>query len=312
MLPKLFSTTQKYLIGGAIFGLCFPLFSTLIWSIKNNISFIDAQVSNGNILIWVIDTAPLVLGFVFYILGRKAETLEQLNLSCEQEIKEKTQELSIKNEELEAIFSAFPDILFRISNDGVILDYKTGSSNKLYVQPSVFLGKKMKDILPAHLADQFMENHEKLKETKQINIMRYEMELPEGIRFFEARLIPFGDNEVLEIVRDISELKKIEEELLKSQSKAEQQKGMVSLITTYNHEINNPLAIAVSASTLIKKGKSTEEQVKVLDDALLRICDVVKKIGLIETADPEELNLKTYSEYSNQIHLETISNLKKK
>lgn len=49
------------------------------------------------------------------------------------------------------------------------------------------------------------------------------------------------------------------------------------MVATYNHEINNPLAIALNAAQVIKTSQSLD-QLKNLEDALWRISEIVKKI----------------------------------
>ena len=59
-------TIRNYTLSGVIFGLCFPLLGVGLWAMNSGISFFEAQTRYGNILIWTIDLAPLVLGIVFY------------------------------------------------------------------------------------------------------------------------------------------------------------------------------------------------------------------------------------------------------
>jgi signal transduction histidine kinase len=67
------STRHKFAIGGTVFGLCFPVVSTLI-------ACNTRQVQNGCIhlhleepLLLVIDTAPFILGLFAYLIGRSIE-----------------------------------------------------------------------------------------------------------------------------------------------------------------------------------------------------------------------------------------------
>jgi DNA-binding response OmpR family regulator len=51
-----------------------------------------------------------------------------------------------------------------------------------------------------------------------------------------------------------------------------------AMVITYNHEINNPLMIAMSAAAMIERSYS-DKNVTVLNDALRRVSDIVKKIA---------------------------------
>jgi GAF domain-containing protein len=69
-------------IFGVFFGLLFPIVGTFIQLLTsgapiNGSSFLQAQSSN--ILLLVIDTAPIVLGFLFYMIGQREENSHEAN-----------------------------------------------------------------------------------------------------------------------------------------------------------------------------------------------------------------------------------------
>jgi DNA-binding response OmpR family regulator len=51
-----------------------------------------------------------------------------------------------------------------------------------------------------------------------------------------------------------------------------------SMVTTYNHEINNPLAIALAGLELLKKNPNDLQRLETIRDALLRIANITEKI----------------------------------
>ena len=55
-------------------------------------------------------------------------------------------ELMQKNSEIRTIFQAFPDIFFRISLDGRILDYKSASINISQMLPDQLVGRYIQEI----------------------------------------------------------------------------------------------------------------------------------------------------------------------
>ena len=106
----------------------------------------------------------------------------------------------------EAILNALPDLMFRLSRDGVHLDYYASKPEELYAQPEDFIGKTVDEILPADVASAFRTNIQRSLETRDIQVFEYPLELPEiGLSFFEARMVVSGENEVLTIVRNITE-----------------------------------------------------------------------------------------------------------
>lgn len=72
---KKFSTTLKFTIYGSLFGLCFPLLGMWITAIDLGVSYLESQLV-GNSLLLINDTAPLVLGFFGYLIGKRQQFLE--------------------------------------------------------------------------------------------------------------------------------------------------------------------------------------------------------------------------------------------
>ncbi|KAB8027384.1 response regulator [Fluviispira multicolorata] len=88
-------------------------------------------------------------------------------------------------------------------------------------------------------------------------------------------------------------------ELSLEMAKLNKLEALNAMITTYNHEINNPLTIAISClnDPLIKD----ENIGKKLHTALWRIADIVKKISLI-TYD-SDVEMETYAQDTKMIKL---------
>jgi PAS domain S-box-containing protein len=106
---------------------------------------------------------------------------------------------------LDAIFSAFPDLIFCMDADGRIFDYKAGETSTLYISPEQFLGHSMQEILPETIGTKFDSAlKEAIQYSKTVSI-EYQLKVPKGERWFEARLVPLGESVVIGIVRDVSE-----------------------------------------------------------------------------------------------------------
>ena len=78
-------------------------------------------------------------------------------LNPSEKLKKLEENLYQKASELQAIFNAFPDLFFRMDSEGTILDYKAGQPSYLYARPEAFLGKRMQEILPGEVGQQFHE-----------------------------------------------------------------------------------------------------------------------------------------------------------
>lgn len=85
---------KKLVLVGIGIGLCFPSMSIALELYLRDLSFSITEVRylhQVNPLLWIIDSAPVVLGTIFYLLGRsvikREHVLKKLNTSIENRIK---------------------------------------------------------------------------------------------------------------------------------------------------------------------------------------------------------------------------------
>ena len=117
-----------------------------------------------------------------------------------------------KEQMLEAVFEASPDLFFLMSEDGRIIDYRANNTKSLYISPSQFTGKLMIDILPEQVANKFQMHFDKVLKQVGETCFEYELTMPFGIVYYEARLSHLPEhNQILGIVRDITEQHKSSE-----------------------------------------------------------------------------------------------------
>lgn len=123
-----------------------------------------------------------------------------------------------RTQELEAIFHALPDLYFRLSADGTILDYRAGRSFGLYVPPKEFLGRRVQDVLPPPVSDQISEALEEVARTGDLVKFEYTLPLGDVPLEFESRMMPMPDGQVISVVRDVTEQKRGEKALRASEA----------------------------------------------------------------------------------------------
>ena len=117
-----------------------------------------------------------------------------------------------KEHMLETIFEAIPDLFFLMKADGTILDYHASNKNYLYVSASELIGKNMADVLPKKVANQFQSHIAKALQQKDITSFEYELSVPQGLAYFEARISHLKEyQQMMVIIRDITEQHKADE-----------------------------------------------------------------------------------------------------
>ncbi|HNH78160.1 MAG TPA: PAS domain S-box protein, partial [Anaerolineales bacterium] len=121
----------------------------------------------------------------------------------------------------QAMLQAIPDLMFRLNREGVFLDYKADAKD-LHEQTVSLIGTRNRDIAPVEFADLIDHYIAKTLEANQLQTFEYQLPVPgKGLRDYEARMTPSGTDEVLAIVRDITERKQVEQNLRETQSRVE-------------------------------------------------------------------------------------------
>ncbi len=117
-----------------------------------------------------------------------------------------------KEHMLETIFEATPDLFFLMEKNGSIIDYYASNHKNLFVSPDEFVGKSISETLPADVSKIFDRYVKKVTQHAGALTFEYELTLPHGLTYFEARMSYLPQYEqILTIVRDITEQHKSSE-----------------------------------------------------------------------------------------------------
>jgi PAS domain S-box-containing protein len=135
-----------------------------------------------------------------------------------------------------AILNAIPDLMFRISRDGKYLDFK-GEGANVTIPRHEIVGKTLQELLPPDVALKSQEAIAKALDSKTLQTCEYQLPTPLGIRNYEARLVVSGQDEVVAIVRDITERKQTEVTL----------RNLAQKFATVFHCSPNPISISTLA-----------------------------------------------------------------
>jgi len=143
--------------------------------------------------------------------------LEKLRIRIK-ELEDTEIALQICSKRTQAVFNAVPDLMFQIDKDGVFKNYKT-AKEELYIPPEEFMRKSIHDIFPKELAKETMHFVERTIESGDMQIFEYQLQFEENLHYYEARMVISGENEVLAIIRDITEHKCTEGALQENEEK---------------------------------------------------------------------------------------------
>ena len=89
--------------------------------------------------------------------------------------------------------------------EGYFLDIHAPNEKQLYLPIEKILGKKIQDTYPHESGELFNEALEKLKKTGKTQVQHYSLRVQSGEEHFERQIVRSGKNEILLLVRNITE-----------------------------------------------------------------------------------------------------------
>lgn len=116
-------------------------------------------------------------------------------------------------ERSQLLLQSIPDLLFVFDKNGQYLEVQTSSPQNLIRPANELLGHNMRDHLPTEFVETWQAYLDRVLTEKRPIVVEYNLELPRGRTFFEARLFPRGEDQVVAIIRDITARKHAEERL---------------------------------------------------------------------------------------------------
>jgi PAS domain S-box-containing protein len=142
------------------------------------------------------------------------------------------------------IVDAFPDLLIRINSDGLILDYSSNPNHPLFIHRDMISGKKLVETWPEELVGRILGDANKKSFTADFWLEGFQ--LPFSSSVYESRLHPINPREALIIVRDITDMVRLNE-------------MKTDFINRASHELRTPLTAVILMADLIQQGGTDEE-----------------------------------------------------
>ncbi len=138
--------------------------------------------------------------------------------------------LEISERKNRDILGVIPDLIFTYNREAVCTSYKADPNSYLRFESSIFLNKRIDEYAPEHIAKMFHENLNKAFNTGQLQTYIFNMKIKDEMLHMEGRMIKYEEDEVLILVRDITQRIKNEqrqeeerrflEELVKERTKS--------------------------------------------------------------------------------------------
>jgi len=113
----------------------------------------------------------------------------------------------------QALLNAIPDLILQIDRSGRFLDVLPAEDVALALSPDDVIGKQVTEIFSPTGAEEILFHIKQALLTCETQTVEYQQPVADKMRDYEARLVASSDEEVLLLVRDITERKQTEAEL---------------------------------------------------------------------------------------------------
>ncbi|MEG4109959.1 PAS domain S-box protein, partial [Microcoleus sp. S13_C5] len=124
------------------------------------------------------------------------------------ELKKTEAALRQSEERMQALLSAIPDLMVRHRVDGTYLDV-AGNERALLMPREALIGKKLQETpIPEQIKTDLLERFQAAAATGTLQIYEHDLQKPDGIYSYETRIVKSGADEVVCLVRDITERKR--------------------------------------------------------------------------------------------------------
>ena len=118
-----------------------------------------------------------------------------------------------------AILEAIPDFMFRVGADGLYREF-VSANREIDIIPAEFnsVGLAMVDVLPPEIATRQLYYIEQALRTGELQVYEQQVQIGERLQDEEVRVVKNGEDEALLMIRDISDRKRSQEALQRSEA----------------------------------------------------------------------------------------------
>ncbi len=222
-----------------------------------------------------------------------------------------------------ALINAIPDLIFTHSRDGQYLAGHVSDPDLLILPIESLLHRNIRDVLPAAIAEQYLDAFSEAIDSNEVQTLTYALQINGQEMYFEARVAQSAGDEVISIIRDITERKATEAELEQHRHHLEElvalrtdelahaketaeaaNRAKSAFLANMSHEIRTPMNGIMGMANILRRSGVTLAQADKLDkidDASRHLLSVINDILDISKIEAGKLVLE-----EAPVHIEVL------
>ena len=135
-----------------------------------------------------------------------------------------------QNDRLNAIISAMPDLIFVIDKEGTYTEFFYANPSLLPIPEVEIIGTNLTDFFDKEKAGDYLQHIQDCIRDQKLIAFEYKVAEQHGLKYFEARIAPYGKDKILSVVRDITDKK--EKDLVVNKLSQAVSQSPVSIVIT--------------------------------------------------------------------------------
>ncbi|MDX1908370.1 MAG: response regulator [Bacteroidia bacterium] len=181
------------------------------------------------------------------------------DISAQVIAEEKTRESERRSQ---ILINALPDMIFQLDLNGYFTGFKADQSAELLISPDKLIGAHVRDVpVPTAIQNLLLTHISRAQTSGQVELFEYELDIKGQPQYYEARVVKSSSQELICIVRNITDLRLKQNALVEAKERAEAAVAARSqFLSTMSHEIRTPMNAVIGISHLLMQEDPKPEQ----------------------------------------------------